>query len=168
MSLRVDVDETLPLVAIPGRVLHELSQHARDTLPEECCGLIIGDEHERFARLVRCHNDMNQRHHEDPVAFPRDAKSAFWMRATDYQRAQEEAEATGQEITAVYHSHTGVNAYLSDEDLAYAEHEGFPFKGADQIVVAVPGAEMKPRVALFRREKPGRPFRGHEVQDPSA
>ena len=40
-------------------------------------------------------------------------------------------------MTAVYHSHVDVGAYLSELDLEYAEHALFPFPGADQIVIAV-------------------------------
>ena len=89
MSRRVDVDDKAPPVAIPGRIFAELRQHAWDTLPEECCGLIIGDEVERYQRVVRCHNDMNQRHTDDPRSFPRDAKTAFWMRESDPNAVQD-------------------------------------------------------------------------------
>ena len=181
MSRRVDVDEALPAVEIPGRILDELRQHAWDTLPAECCGLIIGDDRERYGRVVRSHNDMNQRPLSAPSSYPRDAKTAFWMRETDYQKAVREAEERGLHITAVYHSHVGVDAYLSDEDLAYAEQELFPFPNADQLVIGVPfvqGGEdakrqlidkdLKPRVAVFRRHEPGAPFRGHESREPGA
>jgi proteasome lid subunit RPN8/RPN11 len=89
---------------------------------------------------------------------------AFWMYAPDYLRAREQAAEAGEEITAVYHSHVGVGAYLSDEDLRYAEHEFFPFPEADHIVIAVRELERKvDAVALFRREAVGRPFRGRAV-----
>lgn len=178
MSRRIDVDEALPAVPIPGRILDELRQHAWDTLPEECCGLIIGDVSERYLRVVRCHNDMNQRHQNDPAQHPRDAKTAFWMRETDYQKAAQQAEDQGQRVTAVYHSHVGVDAYLSEEDLGYAEQALFPFPDADQVVIGVPVSEgadagrpglserhPRPRVAVFRRPAPGAAFQGHEARE---
>jgi len=181
VSRRVDADDKAPPVAIPGRIFAELRQHAWDTLPEECCGLIIGDEVERYQRVVRCHNDMNQRHTDDPQSFPRDATTAFWMRESDYQAAWESARAAGQRVTAVYHSHVGVDAYLSEEDLAYAEQEFFPFPDADQIVLGVPVAagseqgrtqlvekDLKPSLAVFRRPQPGAPFRGYGSEEVGA
>ena len=181
MSRPVEVDEKAEPVEIPARVLADLCQHAWDTSPEECCGLIIGDENERYQRVVRCHNDMNQRHEDEPERFPRDAKTAFWMRETDYQKALQSAEDRGQQVTAVYHSHVGVDAYLSGEDLRYVAQELFPFPSADQIVIAVPKfaesedgrpplveKDVKPRVAVFRREAPEARFVGHLAKEPGA
>jgi len=181
VSRRIDVDEALPPVAIPSRVLDELRKHALEALDllEECCGLIIGDEEKRYKRVVRCHNDMNQRHQDDPRSFPRDAKTAFWMRETDYQQAWDSARERGEQVTAVYHSHLGLDAYLSEEDLAYAEHEFFPFQEADQIVLGVPilaesvegrsrvaDRELKLRVGVFRRDGLGGAWQGHDCEEP--
>ena len=75
----------------------------------------------------------------------------------------------------------GVDAYLSGEDLLYVEHELFPFPSADQIVVAVPKfaesedgrpplveKDLKPRVAVFRREAPESRFVGHLAKESGA
>jgi proteasome lid subunit RPN8/RPN11 len=160
---RIDVDEALPPVAIPGRILNELCAHALETLPEECCGLIVGDERQRFVRLVRCRNEMTRLHHEDPQSHPRDGRSAFWMNEGDYLQAREQAAAEGQQVTAVYHSHVGVGSYLSEEDLAYAEHDFFPFPEADQLVVAVFDRHVK-HIAAFQRPAPGQAFVGRAVE----
>ncbi len=195
VSRPVEVDEKAERVPLPARILAELRHHARDTLPDECCGLIIGDENDRYQRVVRCHNDMTQRHNEDGQAFPRDASSAFWMRETDYQKAVEAADQQGQRVTAVYHSHVSVRAYLSQEDLRYVEQELFPFPDADQIVVGVPLESTQPapdvpveidrrddsrelkrfdlsdlkfEVAVFRRAAPDAPFRGHPSREQGA
>jgi proteasome lid subunit RPN8/RPN11 len=168
---RVDVDETLPPVAIPGRILNELYAHARETLPEECCGLILGDDRERFRRLLRCRNEMTQRHHDDPHAYPHDNHAGFYMSALDYQRAAEQAEAAGESVTAVYHSHVGAEAYLSETDLEYAENAFFPFPSADQIVVAVvsgPPPSFEGRrvtgIGIFQRDGVGCAFLGRPVR----
>jgi proteasome lid subunit RPN8/RPN11 len=133
----VEVDASLDPVAIPGRVLNELFAHCLETLPEECCGLVVGDARERYGRVVRCRNDMTQRHQRDPARHPRSGREAFWMNELDYERAQDEATRDGCEVTAVYHSHVGAKAYLSELDLAYAEHPDFPFRRADHIVLPV-------------------------------
>lgn len=179
MSRSVEVDDKAEPVVIPARVLAELRQHALETSPEECCGLLLGDENARYQLVRPCENIMNQRHAANPLEYPRTAKTAFWMSETDYQKAEHEADEHGLKVTAVFHSHVGVSAYLSDEDLHYIEQEGFPFHDADQIVVAVPVFEksedgqpqlaekdVKPWVAVFRREAPGSPFGGHAVLEP--
>jgi len=160
---RVDVDGSLPPVVIPGRILNELCAHALETLPEECCGLIVGDARQRYRGLVRCHNEMSRRHREDPVAFPRDGRQGFYMSEGDYLRAREQARAEGGSVTAVYHSHVGVGSYLSEQDLEYAENPFFPFPEADQIVVAVFERHVK-GIGIFRREGYGRPFAGRSVE----
>ena len=156
---RVDVDEGLPSVEIPRRILNDLYAHAIETLPEECCGLIIGSDGDPLQRLVRCRNEMTMRHEEDPVEYPRDGVDAFYMSHLDYMRALEEAEANGNRVTAVYHSHVGVGAYLSEMDLAYAESDLSPFPDADHIVVAMLDRKVD-SVAYFRQGGEERSFSG--------
>jgi len=159
----VDVDEALPPVLIPGRILNELFSHALETLPEECCGLVVGNEREPFGRLVRCRNEMTQRHRDDPARYPRDAREAFYMSEVDYRRVLEQAEDNGERVTAVYHSHVGSGAYLSDMDLEYAESALFPFPQADQIVVSVFERRVT-GVGIFKRIAIGRPFLGRRLE----
>ena len=59
------------------------------------------------------------------------------MSARDVLAVAREADRSGERVTAVYHSHVGAAAYLSPDDLSYAQHAAFPFPGADQIVLSV-------------------------------
>jgi proteasome lid subunit RPN8/RPN11 len=148
-------------VAIPADVLDELYKHAVEAAPDECCGLIVGDEVRRYRQVHRCRNDMTAKHQGDPVAFPRDARTAFYMNEHDYMTVQKGAAGTGRQVTAVYHSHVGAGAYLSEMDLAYAESELFPFPGADQIVVPVHDGKVG-NPGIFVRAADG--FSGHPVR----
>jgi proteasome lid subunit RPN8/RPN11 len=159
----MDVDEALPPVFIAGRILNEMFTHALETLPEECCGLIVGDERERFGRLVRCRNDMTQRHRSDPERHPHDGREAFHMNEGDYQDVVEQAEAAGKRVTAVYHSHVGSGAYLSEIDLEYAESTLFPFPQADHIVLGVFERRVT-GVGIFQRTAIGGPFLGRKLE----
>ena len=159
---RIDVDEALPSVAIPRPILNDLYAHAIQSLPEECCGLLVGTDEDRFQRLVRCRNEMTMRHRQDPIEYSRDGSEAFYMNSLDYMIAHEEAEARGARITAVYHSHVGVGAYLSGMDLAYAESANFPFPDADHIVVAIFDRKVD-SVAFFRKGGAGQSFIGRTV-----
>jgi len=162
MRRGAEVDDTLQATPMPGRIVNEMCAHALETQPEECCGLIIGRGAERYQRLVRCRNDMTQRHQKDPVAYPRDGREAFYMNEHDYMRAQEKAEGAGLEVTAVYHSHVGSAVYLSEMDLEYAESALFPFPDADHIVISVFGKVRG--LGLFRRKGPGESFTGRTVE----
>ena len=86
---------------------------------------------------------MTRMHVSDGVAFPRDARTGYYMAETEYMSAQQDAEARGEKITAGYHSHVEADAYLSAEDLVYAESPLFPFPGAFQIVLSVVGDKVK-------------------------
>ena len=131
-------------------------------LPEECCGLILGREAARYARLVRCRNEMTRRHLADPLTHPYDGGAAFWMNEGDYLHAQALAEEEGEEVTAVYHSHVDAGAHLSELDLEYAEHPLFPFPSADQIVIAVHERRVV-GLGLYQREGVTKPFTGRGI-----
>lgn len=142
------MDEPELPVTIPARVLNELRAHARESSPEECCGLVFRAGARRYGRAVRGHNVMTQRRAEDPELFHADNRSAYYMSERDVMAAIREQEETGADVTAVYHSHVGANAYLSDADLAYARHPLFPFPGADHIVLSVLGNRVEGKIFL--------------------
>jgi proteasome lid subunit RPN8/RPN11 len=135
--------------------------HALETELEECCGLIVGDARERFRHLVRCRNEMTERHNSDPRAFPRDNRSGFYMNPAEVAEVQRAAESSGTHVTAVYHSHVGAGAYLSELDLEHAEHELFLFPDADWIVLGIADHRVG-EIGLFRRGDGG--FFGHPIE----
>lgn len=152
MRGRIELNRDLEPAPFPATVMSELCQHALDTAPEECCGLVTGTAANRFEHSHRITNVMTKMHLGDALAFPRDARHAYYMAEVEYLRAQKEAEAHGRVVTAVYHSHVGAGAYLSEEDLGYAEHPLFPFPGAAQIVIGVVsdrGTDRIKEAALF-------------------
>ncbi len=167
MARRVEVDEALPRASLPAGLLNELYAHARETLPEECCGLVVGDARERYWRVIRCRNELTRLHHQDPAEYPRDGRSGFVMNAMDYTAAVQQARALGEQVTAVYHSHVdahpGGGVYLSELDLEYARQPGFPFPEAAQLVIAVCDGRVT-GVGLFERSGASCPFRGRGVE----
>jgi proteasome lid subunit RPN8/RPN11 len=134
---RFETDEPAPPVGIPARILNELCEHAREAEPEECCGLVLSEGTLRYGRAVRCQNEMTRRHEGDPETFPRDSRAAYYMSARDVVEVSRDADRSGERVTAVYHSHVGAAAYLSKDDLSYAQDAMFPFPHADQIVLSV-------------------------------
>lgn len=165
MTRRVDVDPQRSPVRISADVLHDLFAHALEALPEECCGLVLRNGPYRYGLVERCRNEMTARHANEPETYPRDGKAAFYMSDYDVLRVRREAEVSGREVTAVYHSHVGAGAYLSEMDLEYAEHALFPFPEADQIVLPVYDKSVR-EPGVFRRC--GHRFVGHRLvsEDP--
>ena len=163
MRRRADVDETLQPAEMSGRLLNELYTHALESQPEECCGLILGVRDDRYQRLVRCRNEMTQRHRKDPIAYPRDGREAYYMNEHDYMRAIEKADADALAVTAVYHSHVGSAVYLSEMDLQYAESELFPFPDAEQLVVSVSEGTVR-GLGVFQRDGRDASFTGRAVK----
>ena len=162
----VEVDPALDPVEISCVLLHEIEQEARSSHPEECCGLLSGNEATRFMRLHKCSNEMTALHRASPDIHPWDGRSAFHIHPLEYARIEEEAIARGERITAVYHSHVGARAYFSAIDLSFASRPDFPFPDADHIVVAVvDGVVRREERGLYRRAFAGGPFRGHPIRE---
>lgn len=160
---RIELDMNRPSVWIPGRALNELCAHARETQPEECCGIVTGNGTERFRSIYRCRNEMSLLHQKDPVRYPRDGNRAFWMNEVDYLKAHKDAESRGELPTAVYHSHVGAGAYFSRMDQEFAGHELFPFPDVAHIVIAV-FARKVTQLGIFERETESGEFTGRRLE----
>jgi len=114
----------------------EISRHAIESFPEECCGVILhkGETDE----VRRCANIQNRLHAMDPETYPRDATIAYTMDVKEMESIIQEAEKIGAKIKAFYHSHPDHKAYFSAEDKAFATPFGEPtYPGSAQIVVSV-------------------------------
>ena len=162
MIHRIDIDESLARLVIPASLWDELTEHALSERPEECCGLILGDVFERYRRSVRCRNEMSELNRKDPGRYPRDGRAAFHMNPIDYMKAEEEVRASGERITAIYHSHVEFGLYLSDLDLDFAISEGNPFPKADQLVLSVREGQVE-GMGMFQRNIDRSSFEGRQV-----
>ena len=80
--------------------------HARDEAPNECCGLIAGED----GRAVAIYPMTNVEH--SPYRYKLDPKEFF--------TASKEIEDCERELLAFYHSHTHSPAYPSPTDVRLA------------------------------------------------
>lgn len=151
VSGRIEVDRSLAPATMPARLLNELREHAREALPEECCGLLVGKRPGHFSRVHRCRNEMTRLHRADPMRHPRDGRKAFHMNEIDYKTVMEEAEAESLQVTAVYHSHADAAAYFSELDQRFALEPGFPFPDAAHVVISVVDGLVR-ETAVFERQ----------------
>jgi [CysO sulfur-carrier protein]-S-L-cysteine hydrolase len=93
---------------IPKAIYEELLEHAREVAPNECCGLIGGED--GVAKTVyRARNAE-----ASPLRYNLDPQDQF--------RIMTEMEERGEELAAIYHSHTASPAYPSRTDINLAAY----------------------------------------------
>jgi proteasome lid subunit RPN8/RPN11 len=117
-------------VKISQGLVDEMVAHAREDVPNECCGMIGGRSGEAD-RVVRVENAA-----ASPLRYEMDPQGQF--------DALKEIEAEGGELLGIYHSHTKSAAYPSQTDVNQAQN--WP----EQIYVIVSLAEpASPDVKAF-------------------
>jgi proteasome lid subunit RPN8/RPN11 len=131
-------------------VLAAVLAHLRAALPEEGCGVLLdGDGGLRFLPFT---NAQAVHHARDPAAFPRDAQSAFTVDPAAWLAVLRDADARGEEVAALVHSHPDGPAHFSDEDRRQAAPDGIPlFPAMAHLVIAFDrGAPIQAVWALWR------------------
>jgi [CysO sulfur-carrier protein]-S-L-cysteine hydrolase len=93
---------------ISQELVDEMVAHARDELPNECCGIIEGVGGEAIA----VHRITNEA--ASPLRYEMESKERY-----DAWKAMETA---GTEFLAIYHSHTKTRAYPSQTDVNQAQN----------------------------------------------
>jgi [CysO sulfur-carrier protein]-S-L-cysteine hydrolase len=88
-------------------MIDEIVAHATEEAPNECCGM-IGGRDGGATTLYRAANAE-----ESPLRYVVDPH--------DQLRIMGEIEQRGEELAAIYHSHTGSRAYPSQTDINLAE-----------------------------------------------
>ncbi|MGH7412295.1 MAG: Mov34/MPN/PAD-1 family protein [Candidatus Methylomirabilis sp.] len=124
--------------------LKEIFAHAEEGYPDEVCGIVLGKPGDPKANAVhRCANLANQHHLQDPIRYPRDARTAYIMDPKGLLRIQAEADAKGLDLIVIYHSHTDHEAYFSQTDRELALFDGEPlWPGARYLIVSVNGGKV--------------------------
>jgi len=126
----------LTVLTLTAKAWEEISRHAVEAFPEECCGVILSRGGRDGARRLK--NIQDQLHALDAQTYPRDATIAYAMDPLELEGILKDAEATGARLKAFYHSHPGHQAYFSEEDKAFATPFGEPtYPESAQIVISV-------------------------------
>ena len=123
------------MVRIARSFVEEMVAHAKDDLPNECCGILAGPEGE-VARSFRMTN---------VEASP----FRVSMDPGELVRVDGEAGDQGWELLAIYHSHTGSPAYPSDTDVRIAGGTAELWPDTRYVLVSLMDPET-PDVRIFR------------------
>lgn len=91
---------------ISQSLIDEMVAHAREDLPNECCGMIGGRDGEASS-VVRVENAA-----ASPLRYEMDPQGQF--------DALKRIEGAGEELVGIYHSHTRSAAYPSQTDVNQA------------------------------------------------
>jgi [CysO sulfur-carrier protein]-S-L-cysteine hydrolase len=89
---------------IAQALIDEMVAHAREDLPNECCGLVGGADG-TAQTSYRARNEF-----ASPFSYRIDT-------ADQYRIIEKEMRGRGEELLAIYHSHTKSPAYPSQTDL---------------------------------------------------
>ena len=114
---------------ISREMLAEIAVHAREEVPNECCGM-IGARDGEATSLYRARNAE-----ASPLRYV--------VHPQDQFRIMERMDELGEELGAIYHSHTKSPAYPSQTDINLAE--GWP----DPLYVICSIADADPDVRAF-------------------
>ncbi|HET9186137.1 MAG TPA: M67 family metallopeptidase [Solirubrobacterales bacterium] len=114
---------------ISRKLIEEMVAHAREDLPNECCGMIGGRDGEA-SQVVRVENAA-----ASPLRYEMDPQGQF--------DALKSIEDGGEELIGIYHSHTRSAAYPSQTDVNQAA------MWPEQVYLIVSLAEEEPDVKAY-------------------
>jgi len=89
-------------------LIDEIVAHSREEDPNECCGL-VGGANGAATTVYRARNEF-----ESPLRYN--------VHPQDLLRITTEIEDRGEELAAIYHSHTASEAYPSQTDINLARN----------------------------------------------
>ncbi len=104
--------------------LEAISRHVESTYPEEGCGVVFRKGDER--RVVPVPNVYDTYHAKRPELYPRTNRTAYELDALQFLDLLQAAEAQGESLELIFHSHCDVGAYFSAEDVRAAAPGGTP------------------------------------------
>ena len=119
---------------IEKKYVEGMVAHANEDLPNECCGILAGSGKE-VQKLFRMTNVE-----ASPFRFSMDPREIV--------KVDDEAGDNGWELLAIYHSHTGSEAYPSDTDVRIAGGTSGLWPGVQYVLVSLMDMD-DPKVKLF-------------------
>lgn len=141
-------------------VIDKIYEHALKEYPDECCGIITGNYDKQTVHI--CENIQNMMHAEDPARFPRDARTAYVIDRSEFDRIILSSIRKDEEVIAFYHSHAEHEAYFSEEDVAAQTVFGEPeFPDALHVVVSVMDRKIHD-LKCFKWERENQVFHADE------
>jgi proteasome lid subunit RPN8/RPN11 len=118
--------------------LTQVVRHLEAVYPQEGCGVLLWAPEQGSWRVHPLTNAYDRYHALDPVRFPRTSRTAYLFEPREWLLLNEQADAQGEQVACVFHSHVNGIADFSAEDRAQAAPAGLPvLPGVSYLVVAI-------------------------------
>ncbi|MBM3264745.1 MAG: M67 family metallopeptidase [candidate division Zixibacteria bacterium] len=105
------------IVRISRTLQDAITGHAMAEYPYECCGYITGTDNSATWTAHRSRNIQNELHADDPVRYPRDARTAYVFDPESMERLLGGVfDDPNTRVVGLYHSHPDHPAYFSEKD----------------------------------------------------
>jgi proteasome lid subunit RPN8/RPN11 len=111
---------------IAPELLEQIVDHARRDAPNECCG-VVSVRDGAAAQVIEVKNEA-----ASPLKFEMGIELFY---------ALERIDEAGEELGAIYHSHTRTEPYPSQTDINWAPQ----YPGAEWLIVGLNGSDVKVR-----------------------
>ena len=123
------------MVQMQRQYVGQMVAHAREDLPNECCGILAGRE----GQVLKVYRMTNVE--ASPFRFSMDPR--------EVARVDREASDRGWDLLAIYHSHTHTPAYPSDTDVRIAGGTSELWPEVRYVLVSLMDADS-PQVRIFQ------------------
>ena len=107
------------MLKISQRIIDDISEHSKETYPEECCGLLVGRDNGDDRVIVEAHRAENvaeERRHERYLIDPK-----------KHLEVDKATRGRGVDIVGFYHSHPDYPSRPSDFDTEIAPMPGYSY-----------------------------------------
>src|SRR5262249_11676246 len=108
-----------PVLFLSEAEWNEISSHAQETFPDECCGVVFLKG--TIDQVHRLKNIQNQLHQLDPQTYPRTAAIAYAMDHKELEAVMDSSGRSGGKLKGFYHSQPKHEAYFFPENKTLPE-----------------------------------------------
>ena len=122
------------MVQIKQKFIDEMVAHSKADLPNECCGILAGPD----GQVMKTY----------PMSNVEASPFRFSMDPVELVQVDSEAGENDWELLAIYHSHTGSEAYPSDTDVRIAAGTAGLWPDVRYVLVSLMDMN-KPVVRIF-------------------
>jgi proteasome lid subunit RPN8/RPN11 len=131
------------MLRVPKGIWAEMITHARGEAPNECCGLLAGNE-ERVAQIYPIQNLPSDDPRVTDLKVPADRRFRYIMDPKEQLLAFKKMRQSGVELLGIYHSHPHSPAYPSETDVRLAFYADVYY-----LIISLEDKE-RPQVRAFR------------------